>query len=185
MATTSKTRRTIAAGITGAVALGGVAFATTEALASTDHNGFSCQTLYTTPAGPNAYTSYNDVTGYANPIYGDYSAYNACLNPATTTHPKPKPAILGKPRIKGVAKVGHRLTAKLPRFRALPRGAKKAITWRVAGKQVHRGLTLKLKPRWAGKKVTDRVTVTWTTKVGKKAVHHRLAATSTPVKIHR
>jgi len=183
MAITSKTRRAIAAGVTGAVALGGVAFATTEALASTDHNGFSCQTLYTTPAGPNAYTAYGDITGYTNSIYGDPNAYNACLNPKVK--PAPKPAILGKPGIKGKVKVGRKVTAKLPKFRALPKGAKKAVTWRVAGKQVAKGRTLRLKPRWAGKKLADRITVTWTTKPAKKVVHHKLAKTSKPVRIHR
>jgi hypothetical protein len=180
-----KTRRVIATSVAGAVALGGIAFATGEALASTDQNGFSCQTLYTTPAGPDAYTSYTDAGGYTNTVFGDYDAYDACLNPATTTAPKPKPAIVGRPHIKGVAKVGHRLTAKLPRLRAVPARARKTVVWHVAGRLVHQGRTLRLKARWVGRRVTERLIVTWTTRTGSKVVHHHLAKSSLPVRIHR
>jgi predicted alpha-1,2-mannosidase len=79
--------------------------------------------------------------------------------PTTTppTTPETSTVVAGKVTVKGKAKVGRTLRVRLDK-KAWSTGTRFAVQWRVGGKVVGTGTKLKLKPRFAGKRVKVKVT---------------------------
>jgi len=94
------------------------------------------------------------------------------------------PAVKGTPGIGGSLQPGRTVHATLPTFKNIPAKHTRTVTWYVGGKKVGTGARLKLKAAWAGKKVTVKVAVSWTTEnaAGKK-VKHSLSKKSKPKRI--
>lgn len=99
--------------------------------------------------------------------------------PVTTTVRTPaRPKVKAHAvQVKGVAKVRRTLTVNLHKGSWSP-GTRFSYQWRVAGKVVGTGARLKLKPAFAGKKVTVRVT-------GKRGDWLPTSVTSKAVKVKR